>query len=136
MESEERKKDHHHHHPHKLPFSPKKQTDVVPGQEDVGGRVPVHGLPGLQLVRFCLGGRGGSACGRSGQTRQNNRVSSLKPSIQHKKNTSRRSYADPDFKTPEQYERERWMALMAAKPGKAGAAAGGAVAVTASAGRA
>ena len=24
--------------------------DLVPGQEDMGGRVPVHGLPGLQLV--------------------------------------------------------------------------------------
>ena len=27
-----------------------------------------------------------------------------------------RSYCDPDFKTPEQYEKERWEALIAAQP--------------------
>jgi hypothetical protein len=29
---------------------------------------------------------------------------------------ARRHYADPDFKTPEQYEKEKWAALMAAPP--------------------
>ncbi len=35
----------------------------------------------------------------------------------------RRSYADPDFKTPEQYEKEKWAALMAAPPAAAASAA-------------
>jgi len=82
----------------------------------------VHGLPGVHVVSEERERERGARSRQSLSTPSFTRTHPMTVSLRF----HRRSYADPDFKTPEQYEKEKWAALMVALAGSAAVKAAGA----------